>query len=252
LLLTHRPAKAADFIEATEHLAPWYRLPHEDLATAWTGILGREGAWSLVIEEAELPHRPISLSLSVFVSDRMADRMEAGKCPRLGAHIVSRFLSKGDEPLSLERIRTAHRGEGLNLVSMHTLGFDVPMGGASTGIIGEMRARVCGEALQGYNIKRCLREAFSPQALSSFMSGGWRMRGDYRDFYGSPADVPSIERPFLIGVNRAEAESPDFGGARMASMFHRYPIRLSLRRVHRELLKAALDGLTDSELSAKL
>lgn len=252
MLFSHRPAKAADFIRAAEQLAPWYRLPQEDLATAWTGILSREGVWSLVIEESEPPHRPISLSLSVFVSDKMADRMEAGKCPRLGAHIVSRFLSRGDEPLSLDRIRSAHRGEGLNLISLHTLGLDVPSGGASTGIIGELRARVCGEALQGYNIKRCLREVYSPQALASFMSGGWRLRSDYRDFFGTPSEAPSIERPFLIGIDRNEAEQPDFGGARMASMFHRYPIRLSLRRVHRELLAAALEGMTDGELSARL
>jgi len=77
-------------------------------------------------------------------------------------------------------------------------------------------------------------------------------RNDHREHFGSPAEAPSIERPFLIGVNRTEAEHVDFGGARMASMFHRYPIRLALRRVHRELLACALEGLTDSELSARL
>ncbi|RYG26939.1 hypothetical protein EON82_01370 [bacterium] len=252
MLYTHRPAKAADFIQASEQLAPWYRLPKEDLATAWTGILSREGVWSLVIEEAESPHRPVSLSLSVFVSDRLADRMELGKYPHVGSAIVSRFLTKGDEPLPLERIRAAHWGDGLNLVSMHTLGLDVPIGGASTGLIGEMRARVCGEALQGYNLRRCLREVYSPQALASFQSGGWRIRTDYSEFYGTPADAPSLDRPFLMGINRTEAEDAHFGGARMASMFHRYPIRLSLRRVHRELLASALEGLTDAELSARL
>ena len=55
-----------------------------------------------------------------------------------------------------------------------------------------------------------------------------------------------------MGLNREEAEPCEAGGARMAAMFHTYPIRLELRRVHRELLAAALEGLTDLELSERL
>lgn len=38
----------------------------------------------------------------------------------------------------------------------------------------------------------------------------------------------------------------------MAAMFYEYPPRLGLRGTHRELLAAALEGLTDEELSSRL
>lgn len=252
MLLSHRPATPADFNAASASLAPWYGLSPAELAQAWPTFLDREGVWSLVVEDVTDVPKPLSLSLSVFVSDRLADRIEAGRCPRYGNEIISRFLGRGDEPLSIERIRVGHHGSGLNLVSMHTVGLDVELGHSSTGIVSELRARVCFEALRGYNIKRCLREVYSTQALNSFIAGGWKVRDDYSRFFGDASEGPTLQRPFLLGVGREESESADSGGARMAAMFHRYPIRLSLRRVHRELLEAALEGLTDSELSSRL
>ncbi len=252
MLLSHRPATPADFNAASAFLAPWYGLSSEELAQAWPTLLDREGVWSLVIEDVSEAPRPVSLSLSVFVSDRLADRIEAGRCPRYGNEIVTRFLTRGDEPLSIERIRVAHHGSGLNLASMHTVGLDVELGHSSTGIVSELRARLCFEALRGYNIKRCLREVYSNQALNSYLAGGWKMRDDYSRFFGQSGEGPTLQRPFLLGVVREESDIADNGGARMAAMFHRYPIRLSLRRVHRELLGAALEGLTDSELSSRL
>lgn len=252
MLLSHRPATPADFAAASASLAPWYGLPAEDLAQAWPALLDREGVWSLVIEDVTGIPKPLSLSLTVFISDRLADRIEAGRCPRYGNEIISRFLSRNDEPLSIERIRVAHHGAGLNLASLHTVGLDVELGHSSAGVVSELRARVCFEALRGYNIKRCLREVYSNQALSSFLAGGWRLRDDYNRFFGEPTEGPTLQRPYLIGLTRQESEGTDSGGARMAAMFHRYPIRLSLRRVHRELLSAALEGLTDAELSSRL
>jgi hypothetical protein len=252
LLLSHRPANSADFNAASASLAPWYGLCAEELAKAWPLLLEREGVWSLVIEDVSGPPKPLSLSLSVFISDRLADRIEAGRCPRFGNEIVSRLLTRGDEPLSIERIRVAHHGAGLNLVSLHTVGLDVELGNSSAGMVSELRSRVCFEALRGYNIKRCLREVYTSQALNSFLAGGWKLRDDYSRFFGEPTEGPTLQRPYLLGVVREESDTADNGGARMAAMFHRYPIRLSLRRVHRELLEAALEGLTDSELSSRL
>ena len=252
MILSHRPAQIQDFVAAREALAPWYGPGCLDLERVWQGTLGQEGAWSLVIEDVEGPPRALSLSLSVFVSDRFADRLETGRCPWVAGAYAARFLAGGDEPLSLERIRAAHHGEGLSLLSLHTVALDVPSGQAWTGIVGDLRAGVCSAAMRGYRIKRCLREVYSAQALGSFTAGGWRVRSDYADYFEDGAAAPSIERPFLMGVNREEAARREAGGARMSSMFNEYPLRLGLRRVHRELLAAALEGLTDKELSGRL
>lgn len=240
-------------MRSIEALRPCYAgLDERLLERAWAGILERESAWSLVIEDADDHHRPLSLSLSVFVSDRFADRIESGLCPFLGSTVAERFLHRGDEPLSLERMRTAHHGEGLNLIVMHTIGLDVPAGESSTGIVAELRAEMSGQSMRGFRLKRCLREVHSPQAMASFMAGGWRLRTDYEHHFDAPAMAPSLERPFLLGLNRAEAEAREVGGARMAGMFHVHPLRLGLRRAHRELLLPALEGLTDLELSQRL
>ena len=253
MFLTHRAATSKDFAQAHEALRPWYAgLPEMPSKAVWAELLGRESVWSLVIEDADAESRPLSLSLFAFVSDRLADRVESAQCPGIGTSLIERFLSRGDEPLSLERVRAAHFGEGLNLLSLHTVGLDVPLGDASTGIVGELRAYLSFQAARGYRIKRCLREVYGPQAMASFLAGGWRLRSDYADYFGSSVPTPSLERPFLLGLNRDEAEPKEAGGAKMAAMFHMYPIRLELRRVHRELLTAALEGLTDLELSQRL
>ncbi len=252
MLLSHRPATLDDFLRARDALAPWYGPNCPDVERFWEGALGREGVWSLVIENVEGPPRPVSLSLSVFVSDRFADRIELGRCPWIAGALATRFLARGDEPLTLDKIRAAHHGEGLNLLSVHTVALDVPPGNSSAGIVGDLRATLCHEAMRGFRIKRCLRDVFSPQALNSFQAGGWRLRSDYAAFFEDGAIKPALERPFLLGVNRVEAAVGEVGGARMSAMFNDYPQRLGLRRAHRELLEAALSGLTDAELSDRL
>ncbi len=252
LILEQRPATLEDFLLHREVLAPWYGPGVPDLERAWAGMLAQEGVWSLVIEDVEGPRRAVSLSLSAFVSDRMADKLESGECPWIAGAIASRHLSRGDEPLSLDRIRAAHRGGGLNLVALHTVSPILPPGHASTGLVGDRRAAASGHSMQGYRLKRVLREVFSPQALGSFTAGGWRLRSDYRKHFEDEAEQPSIHRPFLMGLSRDEAANDHIGGARVASLFVDYPNRLALRRVHRELLTSALEGLTDKELADRL
>lgn len=252
MILSHRPATLRDFTDHHGALAPFYGPHCCDLAQAWAGILAHETVWSLVIEDVEGPPRPLSLSLSVFVSDRFADRLESGGTPWISGQVAARHLARGDEPLSLTKTRAAHYGGGLNLVSLHTVALDQPPGYAVMGAVGDLRAQVSRAAFRGYRVNRCLREVFSGQALKSFAAGGWRVRTDYTDHFGAPAAEPSMARPFLMGVNREEVSHTEAGGARMSSMFVEYPIRLNLRRAHRELLIAAIDGLTDPELAQRL
>ena len=252
LILEHRPATLEDFLRHRDDLAPWYGDACPDLERAWAGLLAHEGVWSLAIEDVEGPRRIVSLSLSAFVSDRFAERLESGRCPWVGGSVAARFLSRGDEPLPLDRIQAAHRHEGLSLVSLHTVAPGLPLGHSASGLVGDRRADVSGQDMRGYRLKRVLREVFSPQAYASFLAGGWRLRSDYGRHFEDGAKDPSIDHPFLLGVTHEEAADEHMGGARISAMFVDYPIRLGLRRVHRELLHAAIEGLTDAELSSRL
>lgn len=252
MLLTVRPATVADFMKAYDRIAPMYGPKPPDLERAWAALLALESVWSLVVEDIDGPRRPLNLSLSAFVSDRCADRIEGGHVPWFPGALASRFLSEGDEPLRLDVLREGHRGRGLNLVVLHTVGLDVGPGEASTGIVGDRRASASREWLRGWRLQRCLREVHSPQAYASFVAGGWKVRSDYSDALGSFPGQASLERPVLLGLNRAEAAAPEAGGLRMSALFHDYPIRLELRRLHRELLWAAMEGLTDAELAERL
>ena len=250
LILEHRPATLADFIAHRNVLEPWYGPCGPEVERAWAGLLGHEGTWSLVIEDVEGPSRIVSLSLSVFVSDRFADRLESGRCPWIAGTLAMRFLARrraavaGPDPGRPQR-RRAEPG-----LDSHGLA-----GSAAGPRLVRGRRRPAGKlfrvAMRGYRIKRVLREVFGPQAIGSFLAGGWRLRSDYSGYFEDSAKVPWIERPFLMGLNREEAAATGSGARASRRCSTSIPPARPAASPSRAAARRA-DGLTDAELSDRL
>lgn len=215
------------------------------LPEAWNGFLKMESVWSTVIEDISNPaqRRPILHGMAALVSNRFVAEILASNRPHIGALLVERFLEHGDEPLSLEGIRSGHAGEGISLMNVHSLNVDHP-GEPPAGAMAEKMFQANFNDLRGYRFAHALREVYSVNALKAYVSGGWSLRSQYG------AETPSLEHPFLLAIDREEMETA--AGARMASLFTDYPRRLALKRIHIELLTHALTGMTDDEMAAAM
>ncbi|RYG37798.1 hypothetical protein EON81_05585 [bacterium] len=243
MLLRSRPAVLEDLLDFQDGLALPYGPAQKDLLpAAWAGLLSQPSIWSLVVEDMDRPagRRSVFYSMTAFVSAEFKDELLSGTIPFMSGHLVRRYLEVGNEPLKREEMIQVQEGAGLNSINLHSVCPIVPAGQNAPIEIGDYLARQNFEAMRGYRFDELLREVFSSEALQSYLGGGWRVRQGH-------GDEPTLKNPWLLGFNRAEAR--ETSGARMASMFVSYPIRLGLRRNHRELLQAALDGLTDDEMA---
>jgi hypothetical protein len=255
MLLRSRPATLDDLVAGREALAYQYGNDSDLLARlpeVWKGLLGLPSIWSMVVEDLDAPEerRIVSYSLTAFVSESFANRIQAGEVPFLGTWVVRSFLDGGGEPITLEEIAAAQTGDGLNAVTLHSVCTLVPKGSSPPIPIGEHIARQNFDAMRGYRIRRTFREVYSPESLRTYSTGGWRLRSDYRPYFGDEATEPRADRPFLLGMDRREAQAEP--GARMATLFVDRLPRLELPRGYRELLGLALEGLSDQEIADRL
>jgi hypothetical protein len=95
-----------------------------------------------------------------------------------------------------------------------------------------------------------LKDVYSEFEHDWYCGGGLTLRSDYAQFFGSPAVEPTVERPFLMSIQREEGLRRP--GLRWSAMFVDHPARLGLRSIHRELLERALVGETDEEIARSL
>lgn len=255
MLLRSRPATLDDLVAARDTLAYQYGNDPELLSRlpeAWEGLLDLLSVWSMVVEDLDAPEerRIVSYSLTAFVSESFARRIQNGEVPFLGAWVAWSFLEGGGEPLTEKEVAAAQAGDGLNAVTLHSVCTLVPKGSHPPISVGEHIARQNFDAMRGYRIRRSFREVYSPESLRTYSTGGWRLRSDYRPFFGDEATEPRADRPFLLGIDRDEAQSEP--GARMATLFVDRRPRLELPRGYRELLGLALEGLSDQEIADRL
>ncbi|RYG42215.1 hypothetical protein EON79_19345 [bacterium] len=253
MLLRSRPAVLADLLNYRDGLAfPYGRDPDvlRRLPEAWERLLHLPSVWSQVVEDLEAPpsERVVFYSLTAFVSRSFAMRLRLGRTPFISGEVVRRLLKNGEEPLDKRGMIAHLQEDGLCGLNLHSVCPLVPPGESAPLVIGEYATRQNFDQMRGYRFDQFLREVFTAEASHGYQSGGWRVRADYRSIL--PDSGPSLDHPYLLGIDREEAAVS--AGARMAEMFVHRPPRLGLRRIHRDLLQAALEGLTDDEIADRL
>jgi hypothetical protein len=235
-------------------IAPFYeRLafefgPHRDqfhkLPEAWEALNRIEAIPFAVVERVLPPDPPqlVAHGASVFLSDAMVDKLSGE--PFVAAQVVREALAGGDGVLSLKEIRKAQTQGDLNLLLLHAQYLEAPTGLMGEPGIYEVLARSFFEHHCGYRIRQCFIETFSSEAMRHHIGAGLLVRANH----GTPE--PTAETPWLLGISRKESEENP--GARISSLFVERPIRLGLRKAHREVLSLAMVGAVDEEISAEL
>lgn len=221
------------------HLDLLRRLPE-----AWAA-LDRVDAIPFAVVERVFPAGPSQLvahGASVFLSDAMAERLKDE--PFVAAQVAREALSGGDGVFGLKEVRKGQVRGDLNLLLLHAQYLEAPTGAMGEAEIYEVLARSFFEHHRGYRIRQCFIEAFSPEAARHHLGSGLRVRADHGAAEASP------QTPWLLGVSREESEENP--GARIASLFVDYPIRIGLRKIHREVLSLALLGAVDEEIAEGL
>jgi hypothetical protein len=102
--------------------------------------------------------------------------------------------------------------------------------------------------LRGYHLVEIIGEVSGHADLTWALSGGFRVRSDYADWYKDRVDPHP--RRYLIGLTRDEALSTQ--GSVLSLMFHYAPPRFAFTSAQRRLLDEAMQHKTDAEIASAL
>jgi hypothetical protein len=159
-------------------------------------------------------------------------------------------MKEGNSPvLSDEEVLTANSTCGLSLYVWHS-GLSVES--VRTPEVASALTPEFVRHFRGYHIKELLQQAESPEHfLGMRMAGGLRVSpvdGSYKDFWETDSGDPN--EPQLVGVN--EQTSDRLRGSGLTALFDFKPPILGFTRGEQRLLKCALEGGTDEEISNRL
>lgn len=246
--------RKADFSELSEYLAvDSCHLGSELVGTAkavsvWKNLFHSPAFNCSVIEAkpACAGRRIVGFGASVFVSSKTVDDELAVPQPGLNARIFQKIERGVPLVLTEQQLRAGNSRDGLDLILLcGCWSKDL----RDPGQISEIQMLLTAGFLRdhaGYRIRRALSEALGEQEMAfAGASHAWQK---VRDFGGS-ADHRSLHRSlWLITKSSALAVSWSITGM----LFHYREPLLHLRPPDQRLLLAALDGMTDHELSDRL
>lgn len=224
----------------------------KDLPAVWKNLLRSESIISNVMEDTEAAtRRPQAFGASVFVTDEFLERCKTPQPRWLGRELV-RQISRGDSPVLTPReIREANSGDGLNLVTW-------------TGVVSpaheEDRTRWITELTRafmqehrGFKLKEAVTQPIEVEVLRVVVNSGALLWQSADGGYIEAGDIhldKLICSPFILGMNRKLVAA--HMGTWASTLFLYNAPRAYFRPAEQRLLRAALKGLTDEELSDEL
>jgi hypothetical protein len=231
-------------------------------------LVGREralAAWRRLIcvphfcsgvVEADSPFggsRIIGFGASVFVLQAFADDEVFKPRPGLNARIIASMDSPRPVVLNNAELRSGNTHGDLNLVVLYSSWL---RGALDRDGVFQVHAHLTAGSLEehaGYRINRVLMELLdeSDRILAEH-SPPWEVLSDFKEFYSchQEPDCPWGQGRSLITMTRQGSRS-EVGSLASVLFLHKQPVLL-LRESDQELLRAALRGLTDEELSHRL
>lgn len=242
-MLRHRLGNQADFFTLHGEIAPRYgsdSFLHSKLPEFWNALLASPSAVPLMVEDVSGGSpRPAASRLVVAAKPKFADAIVAGEVrPPLAVEAVKRFLDGEQVWLTPVELKLANKGEGVRLVTLHiweAVPKEMP----------RLYCDVCASQtegmsmnLKGANVSELIEDAIDPYHSEVNQAIGYfpRARFDDGGWVGS--------------ITKSDAEKN--WAMHFASLFQYRPPRLDLSASYKELLRPALEGMTDEELSDRL
>jgi hypothetical protein len=250
--LSQRPVRPEDFFACFETLgepqffASAVRARVPEVLRFWWESGAMVGHLIEDLRELCSP-RPVGLSIVVFVSDALMNRVHAGTCPFVRNALIEQELSGHPAVLAASQIREAQRENGLNLLYFnHAL--------THRGLPENERHQVHGSwadtflDLRGYHLKEILCEVHQEQVCQWGLSCGMEPRQHWAALAVEPGGVSTPV--YQIGTTKAEALRRI--GSSAADLFYFVAPRFGFSRRQQELLSVALQGATDQALAREL
>jgi len=223
----------------------------KDLPAAWLRHLGCEAMDATVFEETNGSRtRTYGVGVSVCVPDSVMREMKMHPLAWIGPALTMRIKEGRSPVLSDKQLREANSSAGLNSLVWECCVLPEYEQRPETYPVW-MRAFV--ETHSGYWWKEVVAQmATSEQIAWALETGGklWDPAFDSYDDSPTEALEEVAKRPHIIGVTR-DMESNRFG-TWIGALFRYSRPRVGFSRSEQQLLFAALDGLTDEELSERL
>jgi hypothetical protein len=222
------------------------------LSAAWKSLLRSGSLTTSVLEDAEASAcHPEAFGVSAFVTDEFLQQCKTPHPVWIGRELVRRVMD-GDSPvLAPKEVRNANSREGLNLVTW-------------TGIVcplrEEDRSRWVTELTnafmvehRGFKLKEVVTQPVDVTTVRVVLKSGALLWRSSDRSYGEAGDMnleKLIRCPFILGMNR-ELVVPQMG-TWASTLFLYTPPRIYFRPAEQRLLRSALKGSTDEELSREL
>ena len=219
----------------------------------WRKLM-RSRSFQAAVIEANPPiagHRIVAFGAAAFVSRAFAEEELSNPRPGLNARIIASIASGQPVVLNDHQLRFANTEGGLDLVILYgTWRKDV----LSVEHVSEaqMLLTLSFQLLyQGFRFHRLTSECTDEVETKYLESNpGWRTVSDYSEFYAKHPDILPNRHNTLV-VATAEHATRIAGSVLKMLFQYREPV-LRLRQTDRDLLNAAITGLTDEELARHL
>lgn len=222
------------------------------LPAAWKNLLRSESMITSVLEDTETTaSHPQAFGVSAFVTDEFLKQCRTPHPVWIGTELVRR-ISRGDSPvLTPKEIRDANSRDGLNLVTW--TGLVCPLREEDrTRWVTELTSAFMQEH-RGFKLKEAVTQPIEVGVLRVVLNSGALLWQSAEGCYVEAGDVnlnKLIRSPFILGINRELVTL--HMGTWASTLFLYNPPRIYFRPAEQRLLRSALKGATDEELSNEL
>lgn len=244
-------AMCVEIVASNPILGPRYGTTISDLEMTWMSLLGSDAFTAVVFEEfGKDGHRVVGAGVSAFVSDAFVREMKSPPLVWIGPEIVRR-ISCGNSPvLSDKQMAEMNTRGGLNLYGWHSAMSEE--GGNRVDFLNAVFGNFV-EVHRGFFINEVLGQADSIGMVEAmFNTGAGYFDPEVHGFVQRPAASAEdiLSRPHLIGQTRERVVAG--GWLSGSSLFSRQVPQFAFRRSEQRLLRSALQGGTDEDLSNEL
>ncbi len=191
----------------------------------------------------------VTMAGGMFLRDAVLDRYLAAPWPGLLSTVMARLLDGRPQLLTLDEIRRANGGDGLQLailpISYGRRDWQDPL-------VVELRQRApqgFQRSFGGYRLRAIYYEVFSSEAAAYLQAGGYRLLHDFSSEAGNGHLRPDC-RPHMLRLTRGDLPP---GAMNMAvQMFDPLRARLGLTPAEQRVALNALDGASDQAIAVTL
>ncbi len=223
----------------------------ECLPAVWRTLFADAAIMFAVVEDRTRPQGSTVLAFgaSVFVTDAYMARERIGAEPYVTARAIQAELRGRSPILRSTAVDAAQVRDGLNVLTLHYAEAKESLSPEERQHIRLAMLNAFIASHKGYRIKELLQELWDDEIPSPYILGGWGpVRSDYAAFAASRG--VREPRPYLLGLTRKEIDTVP--GWTAAPMFVWTPPRFGFSPGEQALLRLALDGETDRDLSPAL